>query len=368
MALVDGAGAPRQEQRGDIRARPAAPPATAVGAAEPILCVPDDGFAAYMAECGGSIAISTYQAGRLFLIGWRDEQVTILARGFGKPMGLDYDAQAQRLALATQHHLWIFDNAPALAQLQGRDALFLPRCTFPADGLYLHDVGFAGPDLCVINTRWSTLNWLRESGEPARRWRAPWVSQDAPEDRCHLNGLAIADGRARFVTALGETDVREGWREGRRAGGIVADVESGRVLARGLSMPHSPRWRDGALWLLNSGDGALVHVGDGEVRSICHVQGFARGLGFDRHYALIGLSGIRESNVFGGLPVHQRWPKLLCGVAVVDMRRGVQIGFLHFTSGCHEIYDVHFLPGMRNVNVMPLHQAGPAYPALGPMK
>ncbi len=369
MAVVDGAGAPHHPRREDPQ-RPAAPPAAAVppGKAEPISCTPDQGFAEYMAGCGGSIAITTYQAGRLFLIGWKDQRVTVLGRGFGKPMGMDYDVQRQRLALATQHHLWVFDNAPALARMQGRDALFLPRCTFPADGLYLHDVGFAGDDLCVINTRWSVLNWVRESGDTARRWRPSWVTQDAPEDRCHLNGLAVVDGHARYITALGETDTREGWREGRRAGGIVADVEGGHILARGLCMPHSPRWHRGLLWALNSGEGALVQISDGQARPVCHVQGFARGLCFDRHYALIGLSGIRETNVFGGLPVHRRWPELQCGVAVVDLRSGTQVGFLRFTSGCHELYDVHFLPGMRNANILPLQSAAPAYPALGPMK
>lgn len=364
MAMVDAAGTHRHPRREDPS--PAAPPQKA-GAAVPIRCTPDQGFAEYMAGCGGTLAISTYQAGRLFLIGWNGRQVTVLGRSFGKPMGLDYDTAAQRLTLATQHHLWVFDNAPALAGVQQRDALFLPRCTFPANGLFLHDVGFAGEHLCVINTRWSTLMWLREGGEPVRSWRPPWVTADAPEDRCHLNGLAIRDGQARYVSALGETDTREGWREGRRAGGIVADVEGGHVIARGLSMPHSPRWRDGALWVLNSGEGALARIGEGELTPVCHLQGFARGLGFDRHYALIGLSGIRESNHFGGLPVHARWPNLLCGVAVVDMRSGQQVGFLRFDSGCYEVYDVHFLPGMRSPNVMPLQQAAPAYPALGPM-
>ena len=31
-------------------------------------------------------------------------------------------------------------------------------------------------------------------------WRPPFVSRLAPEDRCHLNGLALRDGEPRYVT------------------------------------------------------------------------------------------------------------------------------------------------------------------------
>ena len=54
--------------------------------------------------------------------------------------------------------------------------------------------------------------------------RPPFISAYAAEDRCHLNGLAIVDGQPRYVTALGQSDTRGGWRAGKSNGGIVMSV------------------------------------------------------------------------------------------------------------------------------------------------
>ena len=79
-----------------------------------------------------------------------------------------------------------------------------------------------------------------------------------------------------------------------------------------------------------------------------------RGLCFHGPYALVGLSRIRERHIFGGLPVQQRCEKLLCGVAVIDVRSGQETGFFEFTAGCEELYDVEFLPGVRRPMILNL--------------
>ena len=103
----------------------------------------------------------------------------------------------------------------------------------------------------------------------------------APQDsvRCHLNGLAIQDGRVRWVTAFGTTDTPQGWREA-KSNGVILEVPSGEVIARGLSMPHSPRWYAGKLWVLESGRGtvATVDPGTGVVSTVAELPGFTRGL------------------------------------------------------------------------------------------
>lgn len=67
----------------------------------------------------------------------------------------------------------------------------------------------------------------------------------------------MVDGQPKYVTALGESDEPAGWRENKATGGILMDVPSSEVIARGLSMPHSPRLYDGKLWVLNSGEGGI---------------------------------------------------------------------------------------------------------------
>ena len=71
----------------------------------------------------------------------------------------------------------------------------------------------------------------------------------------------MRDGKPAFVTALAETNSVGGWREDKASSGIVIDVDSGEVMAHGLSMPHSPRLHRGELYVLNSGAGELLHVG-----------------------------------------------------------------------------------------------------------
>ena len=170
----------------------------------------------------------------------------------------------------------------------------------------------------------------------------------AAEDRCHLNGLAIVDGRPKYATALGETDTAGGWRANKPQGGCLMDVSSGEVIARGLSMPHSPRRHDGLLWLLESGTGRLVLVdpADGRLQTVAEVPGFARGLALVGSYAFIGLSKIRKTSAMDGVPLAERRDELKCGVAAVEVRSGRVVALLEFQTAVEEIFDVQILPGL----------------------
>ncbi len=328
------------------------PSASPGGRPETVRCEISPSFPDWLRAAGGSIALTTYQAGKVGMIGWDGQQVTFLFRDFPKPMGLDVDGP--RLLLATRHHLIELGNDPLLAHdfLEGQpgryDALYLPRLTHATGDLNVHDVAHGSDGLWMVNTRFSCLAGTSRDYSFVPRWRPPFISDIVPEDRCHLNGLAMQGGKPRFVTALGETDAVGGWRAGKAGGGVVIDVPADRVVLRGLSMPHSPRLHDGVLYVLNSGAGELWRVDLDSFRHevVCRLPGYLRGLDFAGPYALIGLSMIREKHVFGGLPVQERNPALRCGVAVVDLRTGGEAGTFEFTGGCTEIFDVRFLPGV----------------------
>lgn len=322
-----------------------------------IECSASEDFQAWLATAGGSVAISTYQAGKVALVGWNGQQVTVLLRQFPKPMGMA--VQGQRLALATNHEVWIFANSPLLAHeylenQPGRyDALYLPRVAYFTGDLNIHDLAFGSDTLWLVNTRFSCLAALSKDFSFVPRWHPPFISQLAPEDRCHLNGLAMVEGKPKFVTALGESDEVGGWRANKATGGILIDVESGEIVLRGLSMPHSPCWHNGYLWLLNSGTGELWRVDiSGQHDVVCSLPGFLRGLCCVGKYALVGLSQMREQHIFGGLPLQQRFERLLCGVAVVDLSSGQVVGLLEFAAGCQELYDTQFLPGVLRPTIL----------------
>jgi uncharacterized protein (TIGR03032 family) len=161
----------------------------------------------------------------------------------------------------------------------------------------------------------------------------------------------MVDGRPRHVTALGETDEPVSWRANKARGGILMDVDSGEVITHGLSMPHSPRWYAGRRWVCESGAGTFGYFdpNSGNYEPIAEVPGFTRGLDFAGNFAFVGLSQVRESAVFSGIPITERLTEeeRTCGVCVIDLRSGQVIGLLRFETAVQEVFAVTVLPGRR---------------------
>jgi uncharacterized protein (TIGR03032 family) len=153
----------------------------------------------------------------------------------------------------------------------------------------------------------------------------------------------------RFVTALGETDAAAGWRSNKKDGGILMEVPSGAILVRGLSMPHSPRWYRSRLWLLESGTGTIgtVDLARARYERLAELPGFTRGLDFCGDVAFVGLSQVRETAVFSGLPLTERLQQRTCGVWAVDTSTGRTLGFLRFEDAVQEIFAIQVLPKTR---------------------
>jgi uncharacterized protein (TIGR03032 family) len=266
-------------------------------------------------------------------------------------MGLAVDGP--RVALGTRHQVWFYRNAPDIAarvEPAGQhDACYLPRSCHVTGDIGVHELAWVGKELWIVNTRFSCLCTLDPDYSFVPRWQPPFISALAAEDRCHLNGLALVEGQPKYATALGESDTAGGWRVNKAHGGCLMDVPSGKVLVRGLSMPHSPRWHDGQLWLLESGTGRLLLVdpASGRRQAVAELPGFARGLALVGPYAFVGLSKIRETSAMDGVPLAQRRAQLKCGVAVVDCRDGRLMALLEFQTAVEEIFDVQLLPGLR---------------------
>ncbi|HEV7785426.1 MAG TPA: TIGR03032 family protein, partial [Thermoanaerobaculia bacterium] len=325
-------------------------PAPAPPGASPLRSVVTSSLPALLRQLGSSLLVSTYQSGRVILLRADGEALNTHFRSFQSPMGLALGPKY--LAIGTARHVWEYRNVGAAArQLKPagkHDACFLPRACHVTGDIRVHDMAFAGDTLWVVNTRFSCLCELDRDHSFVPRWRPPFVSALAPEDRCHLNGLAVAGGRPAFATALGRSDAPAGWREGKADGGVLLDVASGEAVAGGLSMPQSPRWHDGRLWVLESGKGEIgvVDLATGRVETVAQLPGFTRGLAFAGPYAFVGLSQVRES-VFAGIPLGARLKERVSGVWVIDLRSGSTAGFLRFEDAIQEIFDVALLPGLR---------------------
>ena len=310
-----------------------------------------DNFVALLQQLNASLLVTTYQANKLLVVRAAQGGLSTLVRTFDQPMGLA--VAGRRLALGTRNQIWFLRDAPDIAPrvepVGMHDACFLPRSCHVTGDIRCHEIAWADDELWIVNTRFSCLSTLDPAYSFVPRWRPPFVTALAAEDRCHLNGLVMEHDRPRYVTALGETDTQGGWRPNKAKGGCLIDVPSGEIIARGLSMPHSPRLHDGRLWVLESGTGRLLVVDPltGRRDPVAEVPGFGRGLAFAGDYAFIGLSKIRETSTFGGLPIAERLSGLKCGVAVVDLCRGEVVGMLDFQTAVEEIFDVQLLPGLR---------------------
>jgi uncharacterized protein (TIGR03032 family) len=218
-------------------------------------------FPAWLAAECVSLAVTTYQTGKLILLGLQsDGRLGVFERTFNRCMGLWSDGQT--MWMNSLYQLWRFENVLSAGNLyNGHDCLYVPRVGYTTGDLDIHDIAVESSGRVVfVNTRFSCLATLAQCDSFTPLWRPPFLSKLAAEDRCHLNGLALDEGRARYATAVSTSDVADGWRDRRRDGGVVIDVQSNCVIASGLSMPHSPRVYRGRLWLHNSGTGQFESI------------------------------------------------------------------------------------------------------------
>jgi uncharacterized protein (TIGR03032 family) len=335
------------------------PPADAPA---PLRSVHTSNFPELLRRLGVSLMVTTYQAGKLVIVREQAGCLNTHFRSFRSPMGMALTPDGRRLALGTAVEIWEFRDVPAVAaRLEPppqHDACYLPRSSHVTGNILIHEMAWgrgegtgasSADELWFINTRFSCLATLDRDSSFVPRWRPPFVKALESSDRCHLNGMAMVDLRPRYVTALGVSDEPAGWRANKARGGVLIDVQSNEIVARELSMPHSPRWHDGRLWLCESGAGTLgvVELQTGRYEPVVDTPGFTRGLDFAGRYAFVGLSQVRESAVFSGIPITERLvdpAKRMCGVCVVDLRSGEVVAWLQFMDGVQEVFAVQVVP------------------------
>ncbi len=311
-------------------------------------------FAAWLAAEQLSLAFTTYQGGKVFFLGLKpDGALEVFNRTFERCMGLS--ASSQTLWLSSLYQLWRFENLLESGQhYQGYDRVYVPQVAYTTGDVDIHDVAVDVSGRPVfVNTLFSCLATVSETHSFAPLWQPRFISRLAAEDRCHLNGLAMQNGVPRYVTAVSRSDVADRWRDHRRDGGILIDVESGEIVAAGLSMPHSPRLHRVQLWLLNSGQGELgtLDPESGRFEPVAFCPGYARGLALHGDWAVIGLSGPRKNKTFEGLPLDERLKgkgaRSRCGLHIVDLRSGDAVHWVRIEGVVEELYDVAVLPKIR---------------------
>ena len=310
-------------------------------------------FTPWLAEQKLSLAFTTYQAGMLFFIGLKpDGKLSVFNRNFERCMGLY--ASGSSLYMSSLYQLWRFENILQPGQKQNEyDSIYVPQTSYVTGDLDIHDLVVSDDGLVFVNTLFSCLAKASETHSFVPLWKPPFISKLAAEDRCHLNGLALRDGKPRYVTAVSCSDVAEGWRDKRSDGGCVIDVESDEIIVDGLSMPHSPRWYGDKLWVCNSGTGEFgyIDLDAGKFEPVAFCPGYLRGCAFWGNFAVLGISKPRKNKTFSGLALDDNLSKkqveARCGLLVIDLRSGDVVHNLRIEGMIDELYDVVILPKVR---------------------
>lgn len=318
---------------------------------------PSPGLGAWLNEVGGSLAFSTYQTSRLFfLFAEEDGQTVAQERIVGSAMGLAIDRRA--LWVSNKEQIWRFSNVGSVTvKDESWQAVYMPRKGYFIGRCDTHDIipgavfKGRGYELAFVNTAFSCIATVDPHYGFRPLWKPDFITALSPEDRCHLNGMGLHDGELAYVTLCGRFDTPIGWKAVKNGGGCVVDIRSDEVLCEtGLSMPHSPRWHQGRLWLLNSGDGDFGYLDNGRFVPVTLCPGFARGLCFVGDYAVIGLSKLRDNFFSTGMALKSRLEDLhipqRAGLLVVDLRTGKTVHWLTIEGIVTELYDVAFLPGI----------------------
>ncbi|CAM2152396.1 TIGR03032 family protein [Pararobbsia alpina] len=326
----------------------------------PTIRLQDTGrFLQVIEKLGITLAISRRPSG-VALLGVTNGEPTLSACLLPRSMGMAVDRD--RLAIATMRELVVFGNVRSIAKDYPRrpdfyDAVYVPRQTFHTGYCDLHDMAFDERVVVAVNTRFSCISVIDGFFNFTPIWQPPFIKQLSGDDRCHLNGMAFHNRLIRFVTALGTTNTPYGWRDGMAENGVLMEVPSGRVVASGLSMPHSPRVIDNKLYVLEGGRGLVLQIEPttGERRVVAKLPGFTHGLAAHGGVLFVGLSKLREKRGPQGLPIETEGD-LVAGVAAVNAQNGEILGIMHFHTGVREVFDVQVIPNVRRAEILAFEQ------------
>ena len=318
-------------------------------------------FARLLSSTQSTLAVSVYQAGKILLFEAEGDHLKLRPISYQKPMGIC--AEGDKLAIATLNELHLYRNEPGLSSRLSNEKkqyehLYFPRKTFHCGELDLHDIAYVNGEITAVNTLFSCICQFDDQYNFKPIWKPSFISELTPEDRCHLNGMAMEDGKMKYITALGSGDYKQSWRENITESGILIDIERNEIVLDGLAMPHSPRLYNGRLYLLESAKGELVEIDTQTYskRTVAKLNGLVRGLVIKEGLAFIGISTVREkSTTFKKLDDDVKADN--ASVHIVDLQSGMIVGLLRFGDAVREIYDLQMMDNQQHVGIFGLYDA-----------
>lgn len=326
----------------------------------PFSCTYTSNVPELLTKLNCSLAISTYQAGKLIFISPKNEEHLVqLPRTFDKPMGIALDNERGKLGLACRTSIELFQNSKELADFYPKspkkyDGLFMPRVSYNTGGVDIHDLSFGqNNQIFGVNTLFSCIVKFNDQYNFSPYWQPPFVSKLSSEDRCHLNGMAMENGLPKYATTFNQGDSLQSWRGNITKTGTVIDVDTNDIIHDHLAMPHSPLLINGKLYILLSATGQLVEVDvtTGKSNEVINLNGFVRGMSYHNEYLFIGLSKLRKnSSTFAKLDIVDK--AVYAGIAIVHLPTGSFCGEIKYHTSVDEIYDIEVIPNLLKPNIV----------------
>lgn len=296
-----------------------------------------------------SLVATSYQSQKLFFIRASGGALDVNYKTFRRPMGLA--VSEEQITLGTFQDVLRFKrNDSVIEKLPDNskvDACFTPNVSHTTGMINIHDIAYGTEGLWVTNSSFSCLATIEPDYSFVPRWKPPFISDLKPEDRCHLNGMALLNGAPKYVSTFNQSDQPNAWRD-RRSDGTIIDVETNRILLEGLIMPHSPRCYNGFLYFCESGRGLVQRYSPttGELTTVVKLPGFTRGVDFYGPLMFVGLSKSRTSDVTNPAPINLEFEETYSGIWIVNLEKNQVMGFVRFEGDVDQIYDVGVLTSM----------------------
>jgi len=282
----------------------------------------------------------------------RDGDLSFTERTLERCTGIATDKKS--LYVTSNWQIWRFENALSTGErLEGFDAVYVPKASHVTGHINCQEMVVDGDGRLVFaNTLFNCLSYLSRDYSFHPVWKPEFISTYEPKDRCHLNGLALRDGKPAYVTLGSCSDVENGWRDDHDDGGVIMDIQTNKVVCEGLSMPHSPRLDGKTLWVQNSGTGYLGRVDTKtkmfEPLTLC--PGYLRGMAIIGNFAVVCISRIRDKHGFKDFQLAKNMKadnaSDRCGVLVIDLTSGEILHWLRFDGGIKELFGVAIMSGV----------------------
>lgn len=342
----------------------------------------DDNFPKILHGLGISLAVTSYQSSSLVFLRSDGENLDTHFSYFKRPMGiaagknhltlgglcqvLEFARNEEILARLKTGYYENFANFTRKVAFQDEesgqddflaarkreyedfkkaDALFLPRAAHVTGMINIHDIGWGDEGLWVVNSTFSCLATLSVDYSFVPRWKPWFITELAPEDRCHLNGMAMRDGRPKYATSFSRSDSKDAWYDKINDEGVLIDVEKNTVLLEGLVNPHSPRYHQGKVYLCNSGVGEVLRFDPetGRTETVVTLRGYTRGLEFYGPLMFVGLSRVRSSPIKNPIPLVKMYEMTASGIWVINLEDDSIVSRIEFGGEVDQIYDISLL-------------------------